>query len=106
MNENIHITCAIIKQVAASVAEADLGALFLNTYESGIIRLCNSIGARSSTTPTPIDRFIHKVKGAENLSNPLTKYVNGIETNQHIEDSGMRIADGRHELAPQLGGAD
>ena len=29
-NRNIHITCAIIKLVAASAAEAELGYLFLN----------------------------------------------------------------------------
>ena len=30
LNGNIHITCAILKLVAASAAEAKLGALFLN----------------------------------------------------------------------------
>ena len=30
LNGNIHITCAILKLVAASAAEAELGALFLN----------------------------------------------------------------------------
>ena len=30
LNGNIHITCAILKLVAASVSEAELGALFLN----------------------------------------------------------------------------
>ena len=36
---SIHITCAILKLVAASVAEAELGALFLNAQEARIIRL-------------------------------------------------------------------
>ena len=39
LNGNIHITCAILKLVAASAAEAELGALFLNAQEAKIIRL-------------------------------------------------------------------
>ena len=30
LNGNIHITCAVLKLVAASAAEAELGALFIN----------------------------------------------------------------------------
>ena len=39
LNGNIVITCAILKLVAASAAEAELGALFLNVQEARIIRL-------------------------------------------------------------------
>ena len=39
LNGNIAITCAILKLVAASAAEAKLGALFLNTQEAKVIRL-------------------------------------------------------------------
>ncbi len=34
LNGAIHITCTILKLVAASAAEAELGALFLNTQKS------------------------------------------------------------------------
>ena len=39
LNVNIHITCAIIKLVAASAAEAELGALFINARESKVLRI-------------------------------------------------------------------
>ena len=39
LNGNIHITCAILKLVAASTAGAELGALFLNAQEARILRL-------------------------------------------------------------------
>ena len=39
LNGNIHITCAILKLVAASAAEAELGALFLNAQKAKNIRL-------------------------------------------------------------------
>jgi hypothetical protein len=35
----IHITCAIFKLVAASIAEAKLGALFLNVQEAEVLQL-------------------------------------------------------------------
>jgi hypothetical protein len=37
LNGAIHITCAILKLVAVSAAEADLGALFLNAQEAKIL---------------------------------------------------------------------
>ena len=37
LNGNIAVTCAILKLVAYSAAEAELGALFLNTKEARII---------------------------------------------------------------------
>jgi hypothetical protein len=36
LNRSIHITWAILKLVAASAAEAELGALFLNTQEAKV----------------------------------------------------------------------
>ena len=39
LNGNVHIMCNISKLVAASAAEAELGALFLNTREAKILRL-------------------------------------------------------------------
>ena len=39
LNRNITITCAILKLVAASAAEAELGALFLNVQEARILQL-------------------------------------------------------------------
>ena len=39
LNWNIHITFAILKLVAASTAEAELGALFLNAQEAKLLRV-------------------------------------------------------------------
>ena len=39
LNGSIHITCTILKLVAASAAEAELGALFLNAQEAKVLRL-------------------------------------------------------------------
>ncbi len=39
LNDNIQIMCSILKIVAALAAEAKLGALFLNSQESKILRL-------------------------------------------------------------------
>ena len=39
LNGNIQITCSILKLVAASAAEAELGALFLNAREAKVLRL-------------------------------------------------------------------
>ena len=53
LNGNIAITSAILKLVAASAAEAELGALFLNRQEAKVIRL---ILAKSGhpQPPTPM----------------------------------------------------
>ncbi len=37
VNGAIHITCTILKLIAASAAEAELGALFLNAQERKVI---------------------------------------------------------------------
>ncbi len=39
LNGAIHITCTILKLVAASAAEAKLGALSLNAQEAKVLRL-------------------------------------------------------------------
>ena len=39
LNGNIHITCAILKLLAASAVEAELGALFLNAREAKVLRI-------------------------------------------------------------------
>ena len=39
LNSNIAITCAILKLVAASATEAELGALFVNTKEERVTHL-------------------------------------------------------------------
>ena len=39
LNGNIAITCAILKLVAVSEVEAELGALFLDVQEARILRL-------------------------------------------------------------------
>ena len=39
LNGALHITCTILKLVAASAAEAELGALFLNAQEAKVLRL-------------------------------------------------------------------
>jgi hypothetical protein len=39
LNGAIHVSCTIIKLVAASAAEAELGALFLNAQEAKVFRL-------------------------------------------------------------------
>ena len=56
LNGNIHITCAILKLVAASAAEAELGSLFLNTREAKIIRLIlHELGHPQPPTPIHVD---------------------------------------------------
>jgi hypothetical protein len=39
LNGAIHITCTILKLDAASAAEAELGALFLNAQEAKVLQL-------------------------------------------------------------------
>ena len=53
LNVNIHITCAILKLVAASAAEAELGALFLDAREAKLLRITlQELG--HPQLPTPI----------------------------------------------------
>jgi hypothetical protein len=56
INGAIHITCMILKLVAASTAEAKLGALFLNAQEAKVIRIClKEFGHPQPPTPIHID---------------------------------------------------
>ena len=56
LNGNIMITCAILKLVAASAAEAELGALFLNAQEAKVIRLIlRELGHPQPPTPIHVD---------------------------------------------------
>ena len=56
LDGNIAITCTILKLVAASAVEAELGALFINTQEARIIRLIlHELGRPQPTTPIHID---------------------------------------------------
>jgi hypothetical protein len=56
MNSAVHITCTILKLVAASAAEVELGALFLNAQEAKVIRLVlEELGHSQPPTPTHID---------------------------------------------------
>ena len=56
LNGNIAITCAILKLVAASAAEAELGALFLNVQEARILRLILlEMGHQQPKTPVHVD---------------------------------------------------
>ncbi len=53
LNGAIHITCTILKLIAALAAEAELGALFLNAQEAKIMRLVLT-GLGHPQLPTPI----------------------------------------------------
>jgi hypothetical protein len=56
INGAIHITCTILKLVAASAAEAELGALFLNAQEAKVIRIVlEELGHPQPPTPIHID---------------------------------------------------
>ena len=46
------------------------------------------------------DVRLYKVKGPENLSDCLTKYVNGEEIKWQLEETGQEVTKGRHDLAP------
>ena len=52
LNGNVAVTCAILKIIAASAAEAELGALFLNTKEARAIRIIlQELGHPQPPTP-------------------------------------------------------
>jgi hypothetical protein len=56
INGAVHIICTIIKLVAASAAEAELSALFLNAQEAKVIRLVlEELGHPQPPTPIHID---------------------------------------------------
>jgi hypothetical protein len=56
LNGAIHVTCTILKLVAASAAEAELGALFLNAQEAKVFRLVLAeLGQPQPPTPIHIN---------------------------------------------------
>ena len=56
LNGNIAVTCAIIEIVAASAAEAELGALFINAKEAKIIQIIVSeLGHPQPPTPIHVN---------------------------------------------------
>ena len=56
LNGAIHVTCTILKLVAASAAEAELGALFLNAQEAKVFQLILAkLGHPQPPTPIHID---------------------------------------------------
>ena len=56
LNGAIHVTCTILKLVAASAAEAKLGALFLNAQEAKVFRLVLAeLGHPQPPTPIHIN---------------------------------------------------
>jgi hypothetical protein len=56
LNSAIHITCTILKLLAALAAEAELGALFLNAQEAEIMRLIfTELGHPQPPTPIYIN---------------------------------------------------
>jgi hypothetical protein len=56
INGAIHITCTILKLVAASAAEAELGALFLHAQEAKVLRLVlKELGHPQPPIPIHID---------------------------------------------------
>jgi hypothetical protein len=56
LNGAIHITCIILKLVATSASEAELGALFLNKQEAKVLRLILAeLGHPQPPTPIHID---------------------------------------------------
>ena len=56
LNGSIMITCKILKLVASSAAESELGALFVNTKEAKILRLTlQELGHLQPQTPIHVD---------------------------------------------------
>ena len=56
LNGAIYVLCTVLKLVAASAAEAELGALFLNAQEAKIMRLTlDELGHPQPPTPIHID---------------------------------------------------
>jgi hypothetical protein len=56
INGAVHVTCTTLKLVSASMAEGELGALFLNAQEAKVIRLVlEELGHPQPPTPIHID---------------------------------------------------
>ena len=65
LNGAIHVTCTILKLDAASTAEAELGALFLNAQEAKVFRLF-LVELGHPQPPTPIHTDNTTTVGIEN----------------------------------------
>ena len=69
LNGNIFVVCGMLKFVAASAAEAELGALFVNGKETKIIRLIlEEMGHAQPPTPIHCDN-----KTATGIANDTVK---------------------------------
>ena len=56
LNGPIHLLCSVLKFVASSAAEAELGALFLNAREAKVMRIAlTELGHIQPPTPIHID---------------------------------------------------
>ena len=56
LNGAVHTLCKILKFVAASAAEAELGALFMNVKQGQIMRLTlEEMGHPQPSTPINVD---------------------------------------------------
>ena len=63
LNGNIAVTCAILKLVASSAADAELGELFLNTKEARLFRLTLAkLGHPQPQTPIHIASYTMRVQ--------------------------------------------
>ena len=88
LNGNIAMTCAILKLVAASAAEAELGALFLNVQEARTLQLnlCQ-MGHPQPQTPVHVDNTtcvgIVKVRSKDNNLVLLECNISGFLTKNH-----------------------
>jgi hypothetical protein len=89
LNRAIHITCTILKPVAALAAEAELGALFLNVQETKVLQL-TLLELGHPQPPTPI-----------HINNTTTVgIVNNIFKRQHSRAMEMQyfwLLDGKTE---------
>jgi hypothetical protein len=82
LNGAIHITCTILKLVAASAAKAELGALFLNAQEAKILRLTlDELGHPQPPTPihmtTPLPLELSTTPSSNNNPTPWKCVTSG-----------------------------
>jgi hypothetical protein len=70
LNGAIHITSTILKLVAASAAEADLGALFVNAQEDKVLQLIlTELSHPQPPTPIHIDNTQQQLELSTTQSN-------------------------------------
>ena len=46
--------------------------------------------------------MLDKIKGTVNKADALTKHVMGEELSIHMNDTCIKVADGRHHIAPEV----